>query len=78
MLFGDILDMRELYGMYVVSPGDKFQSRVTMIARLRFGGDSWIANFGSKLPFVLRAGLGNGFRAHVDIVKQVIAGNYKR
>ena len=78
LLFGDVLDMKELYGMYVVSPGDKQESRVTMIARLRFGGDSWIADFGSKLPFVLRAGLANGFRAHVDIVKHVIAGKYKR
>lgn len=77
-LFGDILDMAELYGMYVVSPGDVHQSRVTMIARLRFGGDSWIADFGSKLPFVLRAGLANGFRAHVDIVKNVMSGTYKR
>ena len=77
-LFGDILDMAELYGMYVVSPGDAYQSRVTMIARLRFGGDSWIADFGSKLPFVLRAGLANGFRAHVDIVKNVVRGTYKR
>lgn len=77
-LFGDILDMAELYGMYVVSKGDVHQSRVTMIARLQFGGDSWIANFGSKLPFVLRAGLANGFRAHVDIVKNVLNGTYKR
>lgn len=77
-LFGDILDMAELYGMYVVSKGDVHQSRVTMIARLRFGGDSWIADFGSKLPFVLRAGLANGFRAHVDIVKNVLNGTYKR
>jgi hypothetical protein len=77
-LFGDVLDMAELYGMYVVSPGDVHKSRVTMIARLRFGGDSWIADFGSKLPFVLRAGLANGFRAHVDIVKNVLTGTYKR
>ncbi|MAA78511.1 MAG: hypothetical protein CL916_04565 [Deltaproteobacteria bacterium] len=77
-LFGDVLDMAELYGMYVVSPGDVHKSRVTMIARLRFGGDSWIADFGSKLPFVLRAGLANGFRAHVDIVKKVMSGTYKR
>ena len=78
LMFGDILEMAELYGMYVVEPGDKFKSRVTMIARVRFGGDSWIANFGSKLPFVLRAGLANGFRAHVDIVKKVVSGDYKR
>lgn len=77
-LFGDVLDMAELYGMYVVSPGDVHKTRVTMIARLRFGGDSWIADFGSKLPFVLRAGLANGFRAHVDIVKNVMTGRYKR
>lgn len=78
LFFGDILEMAELYGMYVVSPGDVHQTRVTMIARLRFGGDSWIADFGSKLPFVLRAGLANGFRAHVDIVKNVMTETYKR
>jgi len=77
-MFGDILEMAELYGMYVVAPGDKNTTRVTMIARLRFGGDSWIADFGSKLPFVIRAGLANGFRAHVDIVKKVVAGQYRR
>ena len=77
-MFGDILEMAELYGMYIVEPGKKYDTRVTMVARLQFGGDSWIADFGSKLPFVIRAGLANGFRAHVDIVKKVVSGSYKR
>lgn len=77
-MFGDILEMAELYGMYIVEPGKKYDTRVTMVARLQFGGDSWIADFGSKLPFVIRAGLANGFRAHVDIVKKVVSGDYKR
>ena len=77
-MFNSILDIDEFYGMYVVSPGDVHKSRVTMVARLKFGKGSWLADFGSELPFVIKAGLQSGFRAHVEIVKEVKAGVYKR
>ena len=66
----------EYYGMYIIEP-ENGMTRVTLVARLRFGSDAgWLASLGSKLPWVLRDGLRNGFNGSVDITKRVKSGEY--
>ena len=77
-MFGSIVEMTECWGMFVVSPGEKRTSRVTCVAKLRFGeGTGMMAQFGSKLPPVLKAGLKSGFDASVAVAKAVTSGKYK-
>ncbi len=75
-MFGDILPMQEIFGMYLVEKGKNFKTRVTLIAKVRFGGDSWIANFGSKIPYVLRLGMESGFESCVAVARNIKNGNY--
>ena len=66
----------EYYGMYIIEP-EGSGSRVTLVARLRFGEDAgWLAAFASKLPWVLRDGLQNGFNGSVAITRRVKSGEY--
>ena len=76
MMLNRITLIDEYYGMYIIEPeGNK--TRVTLVARLRFGKDAgWLASFASKLPWVLRTGLQNGFNGSVDITKRVKSGEY--
>lgn len=76
--FSSIVDITDSYGMFVVSPGQKQRSRVTLVAQLRFGeGSGVIAQMGSKMPPVLKAGLQAGFDASVAVARGVTAGKYK-
>ncbi len=76
--FSSIVGITQSYGMFVVSPGKNRQSRVTLVAQLRFGeGSGMIAQMGSKMPPVLKAGLQAGFDASVAVAKGVKAGKYK-
>lgn len=62
MVFGGMQDVTEVYGMYVITPGQTYETRVTLTARLRFGDDaSLVARLGSEMPPVIRSGLRNGF-----------------
>jgi hypothetical protein len=77
-IFGSIVEITNSYGMFVVSPGKSRKSRVTLVAQLRFGeGSGMIAQMGSKMPLVLKAGLQSGFDASVAVAKAVTRGTYK-
>ena len=75
-MFGDILPMEEIFGMYLVERGKDFNTRVSLIAKVRFGGDSWLASFGSKIPYVLRLGMESGFESCVAVARNIKNGNY--
>jgi len=76
--FSSIVEITDSYGMFVVSPGKKRQSRVTLVAQLRFGeGAGVIAQMGSKMPPVLKAGLQSGFDASVAVARSVKSGKYR-
>jgi hypothetical protein len=71
MLFNSLIEVTDVYGMFVVEPGQKRKSRVSFVSKLTFGsGSGWIAQVGSKLPPVLKAGLKSGFSASVAIARQ--------
>jgi hypothetical protein len=75
-MFGEILPMQEIFGMYLVEKGTDFKTRVSLIAKVKFGGDSWIASFGTKIPYVLRMGMESGFDACVAVARNIKNGNY--
>jgi len=76
--FSSIVEITQSYGMFVVSPGEKHSSRVTLVAHLRFGeGSGMVAQMGSKMPAVLKAGLQAGFDASVAVTKGIKSGKYK-
>ena len=75
-MFGDILPMKEIFGMYLVEKGEQLPTRVSLIAKVQFGGDSWIASFGSRIPYVLRLGMESGFEACVEVARNIKRGNY--
>ena len=75
-MFGEVLPMNEIFGMYLVEKGESLKTRVSLIAKVRFGGDSWIASFVSKIPYVLRLGMESGFEACVDVAKHIKQGKY--
>jgi hypothetical protein len=78
-MFNDIVPVTEVFGMYIVEPGDSRTTRVTLTAKLRFGtGTGLLAQWGSEIPYLVRSGTLNGFDASVAIAKQVKKGNYKR
>lgn len=77
-VFNSVVPMSEAFGMYLAEPGKKHSTRVTLIAKLRFGTDSgFIAQMGSELPFVLKAGMQSGFEACVSIARGIKTGTYK-
>lgn len=69
-LFGSIVPVEQIFGMFMVSPDDERESRVTFMAKLAFSEENWVANLGTKLPPVLRAGLSSGFDACVQIARE--------
>ena len=70
--FGSILRLADIYGMFVVSDGDKHTSRITFVSKMEFGDDAgFIAQAGSQMRGVLRSGLKSGFQASVEIAKDV-------
>lgn len=69
-LFGSIVEVKQIYGIFIVGPGAEKESRVTFVSKLIFGDDAgFLATFGSKLKPVLRGGLQSGFDASVKIAK---------
>jgi hypothetical protein len=77
-MFGSVVEITDSWGMFVVSPGTKHSSRVTLVAKIRFGeGTGMMAQLGSKMPPVLKAGLKSGFDASVAVAKGVTSGKYK-
>ncbi len=68
--FNSMVPFGEVYGFFIVTPGDTRESRVTFVSKLAFGDDAgWIAKWGSQLPSVIKAGLKAGYGACVEIAK---------
>jgi len=66
--FGSVLEIDQIYGMFIVGKGRKRESRVTFVSKLAFGDDAgFIARAGSQMKGVLKAGLKSGFVASVNI-----------
>jgi len=69
-LFNSFTEVSDVYGMFVVTPGDEHTSRVTFVSKLTFDkGSGFIARAGSNMPSVIRAGLRAGFDGCVAIAK---------
>jgi len=68
--FNAVIPFGEVFGMFIVSPGETRTSKVTFITKLSFGADAgWIAKMGSQMPSVIRSGLKSGYNACVAIAK---------
>ena len=68
MLMNSVVEATEVYGMFVVEPGEDFESRVTFVSKIGFDESAgWMARLGSQLPPVLRSGLKSGFNASVTL-----------
>jgi len=67
---GSVVEVGDIYGMFLVEPGKEHESRVSFVSKLAFGDDAgWIAKMGSQMPRVLKAGLRSGFGASVAIAR---------
>jgi len=67
-LLNAVVEVTDIYGMFLVEPGEEHRSRVTFISKVTFGqGSGFIARVGSQMPGVLKAGLKSGFSASVAI-----------
>jgi len=74
-LFNAVYPVSDIFGMYVVEPGKVRTSRVTLIARLKFGEKSGLlARIGSDMPPVIRAGLRSGFDSCCALASQLETG----
>lgn len=77
-IFGNVLEVTQVYGVFFVAPGQKRTSRVSMVVRIGFGeGTGFLAQMGSKLPPVIKSGLRSGFEGSVAICHGVKSGRYK-
>lgn len=69
-LFNSLIEVSDVYGMFVVEPGKVHTSRVSFVSKLSFDkGTGMIAQLGSQLPPVIRTGIMAGFDASVAIAK---------
>ena len=69
-----VVPIVEIFGMFIVQPGETRSSRVTFVSKLRFDDASWLAKWGSEIPFVIRGGLKSGFTGCVSIAKDLQRG----
>jgi hypothetical protein len=70
-VLGSVVEVGDIFGMFVVEPGRTKKSRVTFITKIVFGSDAgWIAKTGSQLPVVIKAGLKSGFRSCVELAQE--------
>jgi hypothetical protein len=61
-----VVPMEYLVGYYLVEPDKEFGARVSMVTRMQFKREvSWVADWGSELPIVLRQGMIAGFMGSV-------------
>ena len=69
-LFSGYEEVTDVFGMFVVTPGETKEARVTFVTKITFGeGSGFIAQAGSKMPMVIRAGLRAGFDGCVALAK---------
>ncbi len=65
-----VVPVDEITGMFIISPGETRQSRVTFVNKLSFADDaSFVARWGSEMSPVIRAGLQSGFVASVAMAR---------
>lgn len=63
-----VVDIEEVYGTFIIEPGETHTARVSFLVRLRFGEDAGpLARLASELPPVLKVGLQSGFTNCVRI-----------
>lgn len=68
-----VVPMEYLVGYYLIEPESKYGARVTMVTRLKFKeGVSWVADWGSELPIVLRQGMIAGFMGSVHSCQHLL------
>jgi hypothetical protein len=66
-----LIEVTDVYGMFVVEPGKVHTSRVSFVSKITFGeGTGWVAQWGSQIPGVIRAGIKSGFDASVAIARK--------
>lgn len=71
--FNAMIEVSDVYGMFVVQPGATRESRVSFVSKITFDkGTGLVAQWGSQIPSVIRAGLQAGFDASVAIAKNEI------
>ena len=76
-VFGSIVDIDILFGVFIVEPGRTHTTRISLIAEIGFSSEnSWLGSVGSKMPPVIRSGLRGGFDASVAVCRAVKAGTY--
>jgi hypothetical protein len=72
--FNSLVEVTDVYGMFVVEPGTTHTSRVSFVSKVTFGeGAGLVAKWGSQLPMVIKAGIKSGFDASVAIAKKETA-----
>lgn len=65
-----VIEVSDIYGMFVVEPGKTRKSRVSFVSKLTFDDNAgWVAQMGSQMPGVIRSGLKSGFAASVALAK---------
>ena len=77
-IFNKKVEVSETYGVFIADKGSRQASRISMVAKIGFDSSSgFIAQMGSKMPPVIKAGLRAGFDASVAIAKGVKTGRYR-
>jgi hypothetical protein len=70
-----VVPIDQVYGLFIVSPGQTHTSRVTFVSKLSFNEDAgWLINFASELPAVIRGGLKSGFLGCVAVARELSDG----
>lgn len=68
--FNAMIEVTDVYGMFVVEPGRQRTSRVSFVSKVTFGDEAGIvAKYGSQLKPLVRAAVQSGFDASVAIAK---------
>ncbi|RME28273.1 MAG: hypothetical protein D6798_02770 [Deltaproteobacteria bacterium] len=71
-LFNAIVPVSQVFGMFVVEPGQRYSTRVSFTTKIHFGaGTGFIARVGSQMPPVIKAGLRSGFESCVAIANML-------
>jgi hypothetical protein len=69
--FNALIEVTDVFGMFVVEPGKTFETRVSFVSKITFGeGTGFVAKWGSQIPSVIRAGIKSGFDASVAIARK--------
>ena len=68
-----VVPMEYLVAGHLIEPESQYGARVTMVTRLKFKENvSWVADWGSELPIVLRQGMIAGFMGSVHSCQHLL------